>query len=57
VMMSEESEELRRRAKKLSDGAKRAIENGGSSHNNMKELIQELKQIKLSKAQETTPIP
>jgi len=57
VMMSEESEELRRRAKKLSDGAKRAIENGGSSHNNMKELIRELKQIKLSKAQETTPAP
>ncbi|KAL9327639.1 hypothetical protein ACSQ67_002642 [Phaseolus vulgaris] len=57
VMMSEESEELRRRAKTLSDAAKRAIQNGGSSHNNMKELIRELNQIKLSKAQKTTPTP
>ncbi|KAK8471743.1 hypothetical protein PHAVU_002G016500 [Phaseolus vulgaris] len=57
VMMSEESEELRRRAKTLSDAAKRAIQNGGSSHNNMKELIRELNQIKLSKAHQTSSTP
>ncbi|KAL9327640.1 hypothetical protein ACSQ67_002643 [Phaseolus vulgaris] len=57
VMMSEESEELRRRAKTLSDAAKRAIQNGGSSHNNIKELIRELNQIKLSKAHQTSSTP
>jgi len=57
AMMKEKSEELRKRAKTLSDAAKRAIMDGGSSHNNMKELIQELIQIKHSKAQETTTTP
>ncbi|WVZ12570.1 hypothetical protein V8G54_017100 [Vigna mungo] len=57
VVMSEKGEDMRRRAKTLSDGAKRAIEDGGSSYNNLDELIRELNQIKLSKAQETTLAP
>nr|KYP52451.1 Anthocyanin 3'-O-beta-glucosyltransferase [Cajanus cajan] len=51
IALLKEDEEIRKRAKKLSDAAKRAIQVGGSSHNNMRELIQELKEIKLSKAQ------
>ncbi|CAJ1929521.1 unnamed protein product [Sphenostylis stenocarpa] len=54
LMMKEENGEQRRRAKTLSEAAKRAIQEGGSSHNNIKELIQELHQIKLSKPQEPT---
>ncbi|KAG2375968.1 Soyasapogenol B glucuronide galactosyltransferase [Vigna angularis] len=57
VVMSEKGEDTRRRAKTLSDAAKRAIEDGGSSHNNLNQLIRELNQIKLSKAQETSPAP
>lgn len=57
VMMSEKGEDMRRRTKTLSGAAKRAIEDGGSSHNNLNELIRELNQIKLSKAQETAPAP
>ncbi|KAL2337466.1 hypothetical protein Fmac_011912 [Flemingia macrophylla] len=45
----EESLEMRRRAKALSDAAKKAIQVGGSSHNNMKDLIQELKSFKHQK--------
>nr|D4Q9Z4.1 RecName: Full=Soyasapogenol B glucuronide galactosyltransferase; AltName: Full=Soyasaponin glycosyltransferase 2; AltName: Full=UDP-galactose:SBMG-galactosyltransferase [Glycine max]BAI99584.1 UDP-galactose:SBMG-galactosyltransferase [Glycine max] len=59
-LMSEEEEDggMRKRAKELSVAAKSAIKVGGSSHNNMKELIRELKEIKLSKeAQETAPNP
>ncbi|KAG4947182.1 hypothetical protein JHK85_043932 [Glycine max] len=50
LMGGEESIEMRRRAKALSDAAKKAIQVGGSSHNNLKELIQELKSLKLQKA-------
>ncbi|WVZ12572.1 hypothetical protein V8G54_017102 [Vigna mungo] len=57
VMMSEKGEDMRRRSKTLSGAAKKAIEDGGSSHNNLNELIRELNQIKLSKAQETAPNP
>nr|QHQ74404.1 uridine diphosphate glycosyltransferase-2 [Stylosanthes guianensis] len=46
----EESVEMRRRARELSDAAKRAIEVGGSSHNNVLDLIQELKSLKLDRA-------
>ncbi|CAJ1977605.1 unnamed protein product [Sphenostylis stenocarpa] len=45
----EESEEMRRRVKTLSDEAKKAIQVGGTSHNNLKDLIQELKSVKLQK--------
>lgn len=41
--------EMRRRTKALSEDAKKAIQVGGSSHNNLKELIQELKSFKLEK--------
>ncbi|KAK7307647.1 hypothetical protein VNO77_40892 [Canavalia gladiata] len=47
----EEDVEMRKRAKALSDAAKRAIKEGGSSHNNILQLIQDLKSIKLSKTQ------
>nr|AMQ26114.1 UDP-glycosyltransferase 41 [Pueraria montana var. lobata] len=45
----EESEEMRRRVKALSDAAKKAIQVGGSSHNSLKDLIEELKSLKLRK--------
>ncbi|XP_020231152.1 soyasapogenol B glucuronide galactosyltransferase [Cajanus cajan] len=45
----EECLEMRRRVKALSDAAKKAIQVGGSSHNKMKQLIQELKSFKLQK--------
>ncbi|XP_061341858.1 soyasapogenol B glucuronide galactosyltransferase-like [Gastrolobium bilobum] len=47
----EEDAEMRRRAKTLSDAAKKAIQVGGSSHNNMIELIEELKMHKISNGQ------
>ncbi|KAL1316217.1 hypothetical protein HN51_068441 [Arachis hypogaea] len=46
----EESVEMRRRARELSDAAKRAIQVGGSSHTNLLQLIQELKSLKLDRA-------
>ncbi|TKY68472.1 Soyasapogenol B glucuronide galactosyltransferase [Spatholobus suberectus] len=45
----EGSLEMRKRAKALSDAAKKTVQVGGSSHNNLKELIQELKSFKLEK--------
>ncbi|MED6133310.1 Soyasapogenol B glucuronide galactosyltransferase [Stylosanthes scabra] len=45
----EESVEMRRRARELSDAAKRAIQVGGSSHTNVVQLIQELKSLKLDR--------
>ncbi|KAJ1411596.1 UDP-glucuronosyl/UDP-glucosyltransferase [Sesbania bispinosa] len=45
----EESLEIRKRAKALSDAAKKAIQVGGSSHTNLQNLIQELKSLKLQK--------
>ncbi|RDX78824.1 Soyasapogenol B glucuronide galactosyltransferase, partial [Mucuna pruriens] len=45
----QESVEMRRRVKALSDAAKKAIQVGGSSHNSLKELIQELNSFKLQK--------
>lgn len=47
VMGGEECVEMRRRVKVLSDEAKKAIQSGGTSHNNLKELIEELKSLKL----------
>nr|ADV71370.1 glycosyltransferase GT14K13 [Pueraria montana var. lobata] len=45
----EESAEMRRRAVALGSAAKRAIQVGGSSHNNMLELVQELKSLRLER--------
>ncbi|CAL0308671.1 unnamed protein product [Lupinus luteus] len=45
----EESKEMRIRARKVGDAAKRTIEEGGSSYNNLKQLIDELKSLKISK--------
>ncbi|XLR28269.1 hypothetical protein HN51_041592 [Arachis hypogaea] len=45
----EESMEMRKRAKKLGDVGKRAIEEGGTSYNNLIQLIQELKSLKVSR--------
>ncbi|RHN45776.1 putative soyasapogenol B glucuronide galactosyltransferase [Medicago truncatula] len=46
----QESKEMRMRAKKLGDAAKRTIEEGGHSHNNLILLIDELKSLKKSKS-------
>lgn len=53
LMMNGGEEEIgmRKRAKELSVAAKKAVQVGGSSYNNMVELIQELKSIKLAKVQ------
>ena len=45
----QESKEMRMRAKKLGDAAKRTIEKGGHSYNNLIQLIDELKSLKKSK--------
>ncbi|RHN46590.1 putative soyasapogenol B glucuronide galactosyltransferase [Medicago truncatula] len=45
----QESKEMRMRAKKLGDAAKRTIEEGGDSYNNLIQLIDELKSLKKSK--------
>ncbi|KAK7280559.1 hypothetical protein RJT34_25623 [Clitoria ternatea] len=45
----EEYQEIRGRVRKLSDASKKAIKIGGSSYNNLKELIGELKSFKLQK--------
>ncbi|MCI92059.1 soyasapogenol B glucuronide galactosyltransferase-like, partial [Trifolium medium] len=44
----EEEVAMRKRVKELSVEAKKAVQVGGSSYNNMVELIQELKAIKLA---------
>nr|UXY92005.1 UDP-glycosyltransferase UGT7 [Glycyrrhiza glabra] len=48
----QESREMRMRAKKLADAAKRTIEEGGHSYNNLIQLIDELKSLKISRALE-----
>ncbi|KAK7343356.1 hypothetical protein VNO77_12026 [Canavalia gladiata] len=45
----EENVERRRNVKALSDAAKKAIQPGGSSYNSLKDLIEELKSLKLQK--------
>ncbi|CAL5192408.1 unnamed protein product [Lathyrus oleraceus] len=45
----QEGKEMRIRAKKLGDAAKRTIEEGGDSYNNLIQLIDELKSLKKSK--------
>ncbi|KAJ1387583.1 UDP-glucuronosyl/UDP-glucosyltransferase [Sesbania bispinosa] len=50
----EESKEMRRRARKLGNAAKKTIEEGASSYNNLMQLIDELKSLKTSRALEKT---
>lgn len=45
VMNGENREEMKERAEKLAEMAKRAVEEGGSSHQNLKELVEELFKI------------
>ncbi|KAM7474122.1 hypothetical protein LguiB_021365 [Lonicera macranthoides] len=45
IMVEEEGEEMRRRAKELKEKAKKAIEEGGSSYNNLSALIEELSSL------------
>ncbi|XP_004492516.1 soyasapogenol B glucuronide galactosyltransferase [Cicer arietinum] len=53
VMGSEvESREMRRRIRELGDAAKKTTEEGGSSYNNLMQLIDELKSLKLSRGLE-----
>ncbi|CAK8542045.1 unnamed protein product [Lathyrus sativus] len=47
---SQEGKEMRTRARNLGDAAKRSIEEGGDSYNNLIQLIDELKSLKKSKA-------
>ena len=46
--------ELRKRSRKLAEAAKKAVENGGSSHVNLTELINELKLKKVQRSKSTT---
>nr|QSG30407.1 UDP-glucosyltransferase [Glycyrrhiza glabra] len=43
IMVGQEAEEMRNRAKDLSQMAKRAVEEGGSSHNDFNSLIEDLR--------------
>ncbi|CAK8542039.1 unnamed protein product [Lathyrus sativus] len=45
----EESKEMRMRARKLGDAANRSIEEGGDSYNNLIQLIDELKSLKIAR--------
>ncbi|CAL5193517.1 unnamed protein product [Lathyrus oleraceus] len=47
--IGEESKEMRTRARKLGDAAKRSIEEGGHSYNNLLQLIDELKSVKIAR--------
>ncbi|CAJ1809240.1 unnamed protein product [Sphenostylis stenocarpa] len=50
LMEKEEGRETRRRARKLCDASKKTIEKGGDSYNNLMQLIDDLKSLKISKA-------
>jgi hypothetical protein len=50
----DESGEIRRRARKLCDEAKKSIEEGGSSYNNLIHFIDEIKSLKISREIEKT---
>ncbi|KAG2404579.1 hypothetical protein LR48_Vigan11g031300 [Vigna angularis] len=50
LMETEEGREMRKRAIKLGDASKKTIEKGGHSYNNLIQLIDELKSLKISKA-------
>ncbi|KAK4757464.1 hypothetical protein SAY87_018765 [Trapa incisa] len=46
VMVGEEAEGMRVRAAQLSEAAKKAVEEGGSSHSDLTALLEELKASK-----------
>ncbi|RDX88089.1 Soyasapogenol B glucuronide galactosyltransferase, partial [Mucuna pruriens] len=50
LMGKEESSEMRRRTRELSDAAKKSIEEGGSSNLNLMQLLDELKSLKITRA-------
>ncbi|KOM57279.1 hypothetical protein LR48_Vigan11g031100 [Vigna angularis] len=50
LMGKEESIEMRSRTRKLSDAAKKSIEEGGSSYSNLMQLLDELKSLKITRA-------
>ncbi|PNX54406.1 soyasapogenol B glucuronide galactosyltransferase-like protein, partial [Trifolium pratense] len=50
----DESGKIRRRARKLCDEAKKSIEEGGSSYNNLIQFIDEIKSLKISRQIEKT---
>ncbi|XP_020234971.1 soyasapogenol B glucuronide galactosyltransferase [Cajanus cajan] len=50
LMGSKESREMRRRARKLGEASKKTIEEGGSSYNNLVQLLDKLKSLKMSRA-------
>ncbi|CAJ1809076.1 unnamed protein product [Sphenostylis stenocarpa] len=52
LMGKEESREMRSRARKLGDAAKKSIEEGGSSYLNLMQLLDELKSLKITRALE-----
>jgi len=54
--IGEESGEMRRRARKLCDAAKKSIGEGGPSYNNLMQLIDELKSLKISRGIEKTKL-
>jgi len=54
--IGEESGEMRRRARKLCDAAKNSIEESGPSYNNLMQLIDELKSLKISREVEKTKL-
>ncbi|KAK7294998.1 hypothetical protein RJT34_17900 [Clitoria ternatea] len=50
----EESKEMRKRAREIGDGARKSIEESGSSFNNLMRLLDELKSLKMSRMLEKT---
>ncbi|XP_058739779.1 soyasapogenol B glucuronide galactosyltransferase-like [Vicia villosa] len=50
----EESKEMRMSARRLCDASKRSIEKGGHSYNNLLQLIDELKSVKIARELEKT---
>ena len=50
LMEKEEGRKLRMRARKLCEALKKTVEKGGDSYNNLIQLIEELKSLKISKA-------
>nr|KYP47423.1 Anthocyanin 3'-O-beta-glucosyltransferase [Cajanus cajan] len=50
IMGKEERSEMKMRVRKLGDAAKKSIEEGGSSCNNLMQLLDELKSLKITRA-------
>jgi hypothetical protein len=52
----QEGKTMRTRAKKLSDAAKKTVEEGGHSYNNLIQLIDELKSLKIARELEKSKL-